>query len=98
MCFRTKLEKKNTTKSLLVAGSSVFAHAIKEEDVVDEMEAVAPSSLSSVGRSAPSRTVTVIAPLRFIYNYDFKNLVEDYGLSIGEDLGWKMHLVIADAP
>lgn len=80
------MKKRKTWTSPLATRADTSVQEMMEEDIVNEFECDASSTLSKEGRTTVGKLVKEMGPLCFIYNTDFKNLVQEHVVAVREDL------------
>lgn len=81
-----KLKNRKTGKSSLEMGACEGVHDIKEENIADESEPAASSTLTEEWKTAMSKLVRAMAILCFIYEVDFNNLMKEHEHCLGDYL------------
>lgn len=84
-------------KSSLETGAGGGAQEIVEEHTVHESEPAASSTPSEEERTVMSELFKPMALLCSVYDVEFKNLMNEHGLGVGEDLSRKLDFELADS-
>lgn len=79
-------------------GGQCSTHGMKEEDITDESEPAASSTLSKSTRSSMRKLVKAIALLCSSYDVDFRKLVKEHELVVGNVLGGSVGFILAGSP
>lgn len=81
-----KYGKKDENGEIPAGKKSRWSRSQDETKLIDQSEPAASSSLSEEERSAVSRLVKMMALLCSVHDVDFRNLVKDHILDVGEHL------------
>lgn len=92
------LEKKKTVKLPLETEASADDHDMKEENILDENKLVASSTLSEEERTAVNQQLKAIARLCSTHDADFRKLVDEHKLGVGEHVNDKIDFLMAVPP
>lgn len=90
--------EKKATKMPPETGASASAHGMREQDVVNEIETTASSSLSEKQNTLMSTFLKNMAAACFIDGIYFSNSAEDQELELGGNLSWKVYLFMVNTP
>lgn len=98
MYTENTLKKRNMRAFPLETGADVGLQEMKEKDILDGSELAASSTLREEGRLVITKFIKAMALLYSIFNADFRNLVEEHELMVGEDLTVEVDFVLVDPP
>lgn len=69
---------------------------MREEDLVDNCESAAFLTLSKTESTEIGKRIKSMAPSCFIYNVNFRTLVQEHKLDVEDDPGMKGDFLLAD--
>lgn len=95
---QTSLKETKTPESSVITAADAGTKGMKKETVVDDSGPATSSTLSDVGKTTMNNPVKVMASLYSVYDVDFRKLVEEKDLEVGENLGGKVTIALADPP
>lgn len=96
--MQTTLTKRKTVKSPLNIWAGAGAHDVELQDIVDEIDPAASSTLSKEGATAMSKRVWEMDHLCSTNDVDFKKWSEEHEFSVGVDLSGMVDGLLASPP